>query len=171
MQTVAQRIESNEMLAAAESLLELRETFTRRDGRPDLTGTTYPYRQAVGTILTEARVRPEDRSRVLAALRYHVGNLLRARLTPEELAEWGLVEASPRQQSADAQARRAKLWRMTMDAGEVVDDPMDAVEAVLSATNLLEAVAVDPKGMDKTQRQVYLMAVERLTQVVGALPR
>src|SRR4051794_5299906 len=74
----------------AEIVIQLRSAHTLEDGRTDWSGRSPAYRQSMADIYTRARVPPEKLDTVQAALRYHVGNLLRDRAKDEELGAVGL---------------------------------------------------------------------------------
>lgn len=82
--------------ATADLLVELRTHFTNSDGEPDMRGTSFPYRDAVRDIYAEAGLTSDPNDPVKAALRYHVGNALRERLSADELVAYGLAKANPR---------------------------------------------------------------------------
>lgn len=82
-------------------VVDLRGSFTLDDGRQDWSGRSPAYRQAMADIYTRAQVPKEKLDTLQAALRYHVGNLLRDRATGEELAAVGLVARSPKERLAN----------------------------------------------------------------------
>jgi hypothetical protein len=89
----------------AEALVDLREQFLTERGEPDWRGQSFEYRQAVNEIFTLAGVESEDHETVSAAVRYHVGNVLRDKVPDEDLAAIGLRVSSPRERSGERQAR------------------------------------------------------------------
>lgn len=158
-----------DMIAAAEDLIAIRRTFTRRDGLPDLTGGSYAYRRTVAEVLTEAGVSSEQRPRVQATLRYHIGNLLREQLSPEEIEQFGLVKESPREASARARDHRGRMWAAMSDPEDSVTDPEAAVERLLAAGNLIATINVDWSSAPPMQRQMAEMAFARLAEMVEDL--
>lgn len=76
-------------------LVDMREHFITPDGEPDWAGRTYGYRDAVHSVYSGSGVPRSDTSSLQAATRYHVGNVIRARLSPDELESAGLQEATP----------------------------------------------------------------------------
>lgn len=81
---------------AAEAMVKLRGLFTTGDGRPDWRGQSWEYRQAVSDIYNSAHLPPEPNAPAKSALRYHLGNLLRERLSASELEEAGLNTMTPK---------------------------------------------------------------------------
>ena len=159
-----------EMLRAAETILELRRTFLTRSGEPDILGTSYAYRQAFGEAMTRAGLQGHDRTRAGSSMRYHIGNLLRERLSPEEIKELGLVKASPRETSSKAHAHKSRLWNSVNDPEtEPITDPKDAVEALLGMSALLGLIRVDWAQASPQQRQIAEMAAKSIADSVQGL--
>lgn len=125
---------------AAEQLVELRSQMTTAEGETDWRGKSYAYRKAVGEILTEAGVRPENSVQVQNALRYHVGNILRERLSQEELQRIGLRTEGPRERNIAQRERRSSLLRTISEADA---EELDALRALTSALALLRRVRVE----------------------------
>jgi hypothetical protein len=99
-------------------IVDLRGSFHLDDGRPDWSGRSPGYRQVVADIYTKARV-PEDKlDTVQAALRYHVGNLLRERTPPDELAAVGLKARSPKERLANHRQALAAQRELAAPRGD-----------------------------------------------------
>lgn len=88
----------------ATTLVDARSYFITADGSPDMKGRTWAYRQFVNDLYLEAGLSKEERLPIQAAVRYHVGEVVRGRLSPEELEDLGLQERSPKEA---VRARRA----------------------------------------------------------------
>lgn len=143
----------------AEVIVETRSQFITEEGLPDWGGRSWEYRQHAHAIYSEAGVPPDAQAGIQAAIRYHVGNLLRDRLTPEELNASGLRTASPKERIA---AQRASLVAEAEALGarqryatpsSLVDSAEHALQSVrkrLSAASLPETEAT----------------VERLTKLI-----
>lgn len=80
----------------ADLLIDLRALHTAPDGSPDWAGRSFDYRAAVRDIYSLAGLSSDSSDPHKAALRYHIGNALRERLTPDQLEEAGLTKANPR---------------------------------------------------------------------------
>ncbi len=140
----------------ARIVVQLRGEHTLEDGRKDWSGRSPAYRQSMADLYTRARVPKEDLDTLQAALRYHVGNLLRERANGEELAAVGLSTVAPKKRLATArqaiQAQRresaprqdvARLAAHAQALVEFVDE--DAIttlppERAVAARLALEAV-------------------------------
>lgn len=86
----------------AELVVQLRGEHTLEDGRKDWSGRSPAYRQSMADLYTRAKVPTEKLDTVQAALRYHVGNLLREHAQGEELAAVGLSAVAPKKRLATA---------------------------------------------------------------------
>lgn len=88
----------------AEVVVSIRSQFFDNEGRRDWAGHSWDYRQFVSEMYAAAGVAPDSQENIQAALRYHVGNLLREVAPPDELAAVGLLPTSPRDRMATARA-------------------------------------------------------------------
>lgn len=145
------------MHSASEALVELRLLYTNRDGMPDLGGSSFEYRQAVGQGLSDAGVTPETRPKVLAALRYHVGNRLRERFTADELADYGMLAKKPAERQQAERAHLASIVRVATNPRAEVTEPDDVVSALQMAVQILNNVTLTGLGKaDRKATEVYL---------------
>ncbi|MEU8299161.1 hypothetical protein AB0C04_17990 [Micromonospora sp. NPDC048909] len=79
----------------AEQMVDLREHYLTPSGDPDWTGRTGAYRYAVRGLYAQAGYTPEERKVTQTATRYHVGNLVRARVSQETADALGLERTTP----------------------------------------------------------------------------
>jgi hypothetical protein len=158
-----------EIVAAAHDILNLRRTFTRRDGLPDMTGSTYAYRRAIGEIMSATNCTTEERAKLQATLRYHVGNLLREHLSEDELQEYGLVQESPREASARARQHRGRIFQALSEEEPGMLTPEDGVERLIAATNLLANMDVDWASASDLQRRTAQNALKKLRGVTRSM--
>lgn len=89
-------------------VVDIRSRFDH-EGSKDWAGHSWDYRQAISGMYEAAGVPPDSVANVQGALRYHVGNVLRDRVSPEELEAAGLKVSSPRQRVASARSETAAL--------------------------------------------------------------
>jgi hypothetical protein len=101
---------THHLRATADLLVDLRALHLDAEGAPDWRGKTFAYRDLVNSVYAAAGLPPESGDTTKTALRYHVGNALRERLTPDELDEVGLSALDPRDRQA---SRRASLGEGT----------------------------------------------------------
>lgn len=112
-------------------VVDLRGSFQLDDSRRDWSGRSAGYRQAMSDLYTRAKVPADKLDTVQAALRYHVGNLLRERTSEEELAAVGLKAVAPRE--------RLATQRQALAAQRAVAAPrQDAARLAAYAQALLE---------------------------------
>lgn len=120
----------------AEALVELRATYSLEDGRRDLGGRSPAYREAVSEIYSRAHVPRDKYDTVQAALRYHVGNLLRERFDADELAAVGLKSTSPKARLA----RTRDVVAAMSKSGSVAELTSDPARLLVYAEALVEHV-------------------------------
>lgn len=99
--TLREAHEHNVALTAAYKTLagiivDLRKRFQNsKDTGPDWKGQTQAYRDTVAKMYKQSGVPEDSVSNMQAAIRYHIGNVLRERLTADELTEAGLSVEGP----------------------------------------------------------------------------
>lgn len=94
----------------AETAVSVRESFLRADGSPDWVGRTGAYRNWYGSVFADAGIlNTEERNKIQSAIRYHVNQLLRERLDPETLDEYGITGASARDRSKARHREKSAL--------------------------------------------------------------
>jgi hypothetical protein len=100
---------------AAGRLVEARALFTDAEGRPDLRGRSFAYRQWLGQVFTDAGLTTvEAKVKAGNRLRFVVNIVLRERYSAEQLAEYGLQAENTRtraQQRRVQQFEAAALFR------------------------------------------------------------
>ncbi|MEH0931110.1 hypothetical protein [Micromonospora sp. CPCC 205558] len=105
----------------AEQMVELREHYLTPSGDPDWTGRTGMYRYAVRELYAQAGYSPEERKVTQTSTRYHVGNLVRARVPQETADALGLVRTSPQDRSRmRARRDRDELRELLAEARELL---------------------------------------------------
>lgn len=95
-------------------IVELRSRSTLEDGRPDWGGRSPAYRDVMTEIYRRAGVPKERLDTIQAAMRYHIGNLIRERASREELLAVGLTTTAPRDRNAET---REALRALSAAAG------------------------------------------------------
>lgn len=123
----------------ARTLVDLREHFFTESGDPDWGARTWEYRQSVRDIYGSANIPHDDAQRIQATTRYHVGNVLRERLSPDQLADLGLGEAAPRERIRKAHEVRSALIVAAEASAPRGADP-DVMRALLGAQVLLDRI-------------------------------
>lgn len=125
------------MRQIADVVCDLRSKFLTATGTPDWAGRSREYRAAVARMYDQAGIPTDSTAGVQAALRYHIGNALRSRLTPEVLEESGLTRRGPRERQAARQAAAAQLAppldRTGWDASQHLLLALQSVNAAMEA--------------------------------------
>ena len=158
---------TSEMHAAADSLVDMRMIYTNRDGQPDLAGTSFDYRRSVSEGLADAGVEAGRRSQVMAALRYHVGNRVRARFTQDELADYGLNAHSPHDRQRSEREMISKIVRVATNPRVEVTEPEEAVKTAQMAAQMLENIKV--KRLTKADRKALELQLDRIRHRVSEI--
>lgn len=125
----------------ATSFVDAREHFYTKEGEPDWNGRTYAYRTWVREVMSRANVPADLLTSTQAAVRYHVGNILRDRLNDEQLAELGLRKESPRQRSVEKRERTSSALAL-VNGGEALESLEDVQEAAAAIIGILKRVNV-----------------------------
>lgn len=123
---------------AAETLVDARAVFSTADGEPDWRGRSYAYRRWVREVYDEASLPRDELPAVQAAVRYHVGNVLRDRLSADELEDLGLRAVGPRERSVEKRTRHAQI--LALFEGAPISDPEEAEEAVVALCRALSRI-------------------------------
>lgn len=91
----------------AQVVVELRQRNAQLNGHTDWAGRTEGYRVAIAEVYSRGGMptASKERHRVEAALRYHVGNLMRKVAPADELAAVGLKPEPPKERVARHRAR------------------------------------------------------------------
>ncbi len=165
--TAHEEYDVEQMKKAAGLLIDFRLMFNDSHGRPDLGGKSYGYRQAIADVVTGAGIVPMDKGSVMAAVRYHAGNILRDRYTAEELADYGLLPVKPVQRQQAERAANSRALRAAENGNEKITDLFEIQKALRMSANLLDSVEI--KGLSKVDRKMvdfYLLHLrERLTEI------
>ncbi len=158
---------TSDLRELAELVIKLRAEHTLEDGRKDWGGRSPAYRASMHDLYSRAQVPADKADTIQAAIRYHVGNLLRERTKGEELAAVGLSPVAPRTRLAN---RRKRLQAQAATAAP----RQDVARLAAMAQALLEHIdpnAIPPlPGERAVASRLALEAVERRAhQLLGML--
>lgn len=147
-------------------IVSIRGEFQMPDGRPDWRGRSYAYRVYIRDIYTDAGCSKSEMNTIQAAVRYHLGGVLRERLDETTRTEYGFVQESPKERSRSGQASRAAtlnaLMHRDMHGGALLG--LTAAYAVL---NRIEPESLD--DMSDREREVAEATLADLERRVEAL--
>lgn len=150
----------------AEATVALREHFLTPEGNPDWSGSSGHYRTAMRGLYSRADYSPEERRITQSTVRYHIGNIVRERLSTSELQAAGLTAPSPHERQRTRRKRTAAIMAATAPAGE--DGALTAagnVGRLGAALALVAAVQRAPDATPATAAELIksLDAIERET--------
>lgn len=145
----AQSDESADLREVAGLFIDARMLVTTREGDPDYLGRTHAYRRWVRETMTLANVPGDKLASLQAAIRYHTGNILRARLDEGELQSLGLKAAGPRERSVEKRERYSETLAIFGGGAELA-----TTEEILAASQMIELAL----------RRVSLYAVKNLSK-------
>lgn len=162
----------------AEAFVSARAHFFSADGSPDWRGRTHAYRAWVSETMGLAGVKPEERSSIQAAIRYHVGTVLRERLDGETLRRLGLRKATPRERSVEKRAKISQTLSFFTGGPAVneLDEMLNLARLISSALARVdeEALAAMPTEDRRKVREALAPieeAVARHLKAAGARRR
>lgn len=149
----------------AELKIELREHYLTDDGEPDWAGKTYAYRAATRELYSQAGYAADEAQATQAAIRYHVGNLIRERVSAEELADLGLRDVSPKERAKASRDARSALLASLQESAEP-----DALRSVTAALQLVKMIGDDRlAGMSDGDRAVMRVLSRELVTAATRL--
>ena len=172
------RYQSGE-LAPHEATAQLREVaslmvaarahFFTKDGATDWGGRTGAFRAFVGETFRMANLSREQLVTVQNAVRYHVGNVLREQLPPDELAALGLRAISPRERAAETRATRTAAVHSYSGRGRL-SEPADVIAAAQLADATLRRIDVAAlEAIGDGDRAQLVAALASLSVVLTSL--
>lgn len=127
---------------AAEMQVELRQYFERNDGEIDWLGKSYAYRQLMTETYGLAGILPSERKKLGDAVRYHVINVLRERLSPEEIAALDLREQDGPTRAKETRERTRAIVDAATAEGRIAGvhgGPLKLVSWTLAAVSTIRA--------------------------------
>ena len=106
-------LRANELREAARWVVQARsEHFLTKEGLPDYSGRSWAYRTWFSDVTNSLNLPDPERARLMARLRFHVGNHLRDEVREEELSEAGLLAVSPVERGRRYFERRSSPYRI-----------------------------------------------------------
>lgn len=161
----------------ARVVVDLRQRFHTEDGRTDWAGRSHAYREAVARIYHEAGVPPDSLDGMQAALRYHVGNVLREVAPADELEDLGLKAKTPVERVKETRDRLAALARLGAATEGSGNAKADVVRLIVGADTVLSAVSdedlstTDPEVVESLVASLEAIVVRASELLAAHLPR
>lgn len=122
----------------AEVVVDIRSQFQDESGITDWRGNTWEYRRFMEDLYEKAGIPPDSKSTIQAALRYHVGNVLRSRVPRKELEAADLLATSPRERMASQRSEASAVLRAL---GTHTSDPASIRTYWRNATHAMESMS------------------------------
>lgn len=157
-------------------VVDLRSQFQTEDGRTDWAGRGHAYRETVARIYSEAGIQPDAVGNLQAALRYHIGNVLRDVAPADELEALGLKSATPRERVKETRDRTAALARSAAVVTESTGNARADVFRLLVASDTLlrrvgeEDLALLPLDLFERALAILDGITARSTELRGVAP-
>ncbi|MFD0044759.1 hypothetical protein ACFVGV_06165 [Pseudarthrobacter scleromae] len=147
--------------AVATSFVDARQHFFTPQGEPDWLGRTHAYRTWVRETMRLADVQQSNLTTVQAAIRYHIGNIVRERMDADTIQGLGLRSSSPKQRSVEKRGRHSEVLNIFGNGGAEIVDPDEIVVAVGMMEAALARMSVEAiAGMDAQTRKTIREAIE-----------
>lgn len=167
---------TEDLREVAENFVDAREHFFNKDGSPDWLGRTYAYRRWVRETTTMSNVPASELSTVQAAIRYHAGNVLREKLTADQIDDLGLKPESPRERSVVKRAAQSEILSVFGSGGPEItntDEILNVAEMIQHALDRVSGEALSLMGAEgrrKARRALRAIAdrADDLAEASGA---
>ncbi|MEI7516778.1 MAG: hypothetical protein WCK81_15435 [Betaproteobacteria bacterium] len=160
---------TDSFITAARLVVDVRgQFFVDRNGAPDWLGRSYEYREWISGVYADA-AQGANRAKVTAALRYHVGNELRARLDDDTITELGLRKSTATEEAATYRKERAAVVAAVTGGTMAHTDPLRAVMAakvLLDRADLSSADALTRQAVDSLLK-VAAARIKELQKIAG----
>lgn len=160
--------------SVATNFVDAREFFFTKEGEPDWQGRTHAYRSWVRETMTLAGVPTDELANVQSAIRYHTGNIVRERLSEEQLEDAGLTAAGPRERAAALREHQAEVLAL-VDGGAMIADGASlrqlasVIRKALRRVDRSAASGLTPE-LSAATRGDLLAVAELASELAGAVP-
>nr|WSW58489.1 hypothetical protein OG513_07775 [Streptomyces sp. NBC_00998] len=127
-------------------LVGIRQRCVDQDGRTDWQGRTHRYRQLAADLYSRSGIQLGSDSPIQAAVRYHIGNILREVVPPAELAQFNLKVQSPVERNQEARQARAAIVAMARHELTAAQSGAEQPKAKKQSKEAASAPAPAPAG-------------------------
>jgi hypothetical protein len=117
-----------------------------RKKHDDMLGRSHDYRMQAQAVYSLANIPEDQRKRLQAAVRYHVGNMVRRHLTPREVRALGIQDATPLERQQDRRATDAALLRAVKVSADVAASSPRSSKTAKPAAGAQEVVPAQAGG-------------------------
>jgi hypothetical protein len=154
----------------AEAFFDAREHFFTPEGTPDWKGRTHAYRVWVRETMRTADIQKGELTTVQAAIRYHVGNVVRERMDDGALMDLGLSKSSPRERSVEKRGRNSEILAIFGAGGAEIATPEEVLLTVRSIGVALARISqAELAGMGARRREEIRESLETVQERVNEL--
>lgn len=157
---------------AAEMQVELRQYFARPDGEIDWLGKSYAYRQLMTETYGLAGILPSERKKLGDAVRYHVINVLRERLSSEEIAALDLREQDGPTRAKETRERTRAIIDAATAEGRIAGvhgGPLRLVSGSLAVVSTIKADSI--RELSEVEREELVREATALRREVDRIIR
>jgi hypothetical protein len=154
----------------AEATVEFREHFLTTTGEPDWAGRTGIYRAEVNELYAGTGFKPLEAKAIQKLARYHVANILRERLSTEDIEAIGLRAESPRERQQEFRDRTAAIVATASAAAagagipETPEERIAYLRGVLATLNQVRPIS--PADRADPQYVVHFRTAKRLIEEI-----
>lgn len=119
-----------------------------------------------------ANVQADELTTLQAAIRYHVGNIVRERMDSDTLENLGLRAESPRERSVEKRERNTEVLTIFGNGGHEITDANEIIvaarmmEAALARISLDEVAKMSPKAR-KAVREALTGVADRVDALLA----
>lgn len=157
---------------AAEMQVELRQYFHRADGEVDWLGKSYAYRQLMTETYGLAGILPSERKKLGDAVRYHVINVLRERLSPEEIAALDLREQDGPARAKETRERTRAIVDAATAEGAVAGVHGGPIRLLAGSVAVMSLVKADSiRELSEAEREELIREATALRREVDRILR
>ena len=152
----------------AEVIVDARSRFLNDESEPDWKGLTHAYRTWLHDVYTAANFSKDDTVNVQAAVRYHVGAVLRQRLDKRTLRRLGLLKQTPKERSKERRLGRTAVIN-ALTGRHMTHGGLLALSAAY--TMLSNVTDEDFADLPRRDREAVAVALDDIARRVEVLRR
>lgn len=139
------------------------QTMTGDGKTPDWAGQSQAYRDVIRAMYDDAGIPVDSASNVQAALRYHIGEVLREVVSPGALTKAGLATKGPKDRARTRNGEQATTAALSPSTAEAPTDPEEAMRAAILFVQHAHAT---PAPKDPSVLLILCLSLEHACQVL-----
>lgn len=142
------------------------QTMTGDGKTPDWAGQSQAYRDVIRAMYDEAGIPTDASANVQAALRYHIGEVLREVVSPSALTKAGLTTKGPRDRARTRNGEQASAAVSNGQRQAPSEAPTDPEEAMRAAIQFVQHAHATPAPKDPSVLLILCLSLEHACQVL-----